>query len=406
MKNGSKTINISSRSTVIATGGIESIKILLQLDKYSKDFSNPNIGKGFYDHPAIHHAFTIYTDTLEKYWISRWRAKNRKFREMLGLSISENLRRQFGVVDGCLVFPKITNNKEKEINKLFKLDFTLYWSNHKKNASEIILKSFDEKRDMISINWDINEIDRKTVATHLGLIIEELSAVCPNDIMKINTDMLSSETFLENVEKSSHHQGGANMSLSPKDGVVDANCKVHGLGKLYVLSSSIFPTTDVGNPTLLIAAFACRLAQRLEDVFDRKNTELGNGIFPTAKINEGKKIQKLFDFSAGFHAPEHSGIWLSNYGQIHTKYSGKKMLKLLLHGYHHEEYRQSLMIVADGEKLYENKKTPNGYFEIDLIAEGEKYIKFYAARAISPKRLHGGADTRKLGYFFKNILVY
>jgi choline dehydrogenase-like flavoprotein len=54
------------------------------------------------------------------------------------------------------------------------------------------------------------------------------------------------------------------MSTDPKAGVVDANCRVHGVENLFVASSSVFPTSGYANPTLTILALALRLADHLK----------------------------------------------------------------------------------------------------------------------------------------------
>lgn len=61
-----------------------------------------------------------------------------------------------------------------------------------------------------------------------------------------------------------HHMGGTRMSADPKTGVVDADCKVHGLANLHVAGSSVFTTAGWANPTLTIVALALRLADKLD----------------------------------------------------------------------------------------------------------------------------------------------
>lgn len=61
----------------------------------------------------------------------------------------------------------------------------------------------------------------------------------------------------------SHHMGTTRMSSDPRSGVVDMNCRVHGLRNLYVAGSSVFPCAGHANPTLTIVALALRLAKRL-----------------------------------------------------------------------------------------------------------------------------------------------
>jgi len=61
-----------------------------------------------------------------------------------------------------------------------------------------------------------------------------------------------------------HHMGTTRMSSSPHQGVVDQNCKIHGVQNLYVAGSSVFPTSGCSNPTLTIVALALRLADHLK----------------------------------------------------------------------------------------------------------------------------------------------
>ena len=60
-----------------------------------------------------------------------------------------------------------------------------------------------------------------------------------------------------------HQAGTTRMSSSPNDGVVDSNLKVHSTSNVFVASSSTFVTSSQANPTLMIVAFAVRLAQHL-----------------------------------------------------------------------------------------------------------------------------------------------
>jgi choline dehydrogenase-like flavoprotein len=60
-----------------------------------------------------------------------------------------------------------------------------------------------------------------------------------------------------------HHMGTTRMHTDPTRGVVDADCRVHGLHNLWLAGSSVFPTGGAANPTLTIVALALRLARRL-----------------------------------------------------------------------------------------------------------------------------------------------
>jgi choline dehydrogenase-like flavoprotein len=61
----------------------------------------------------------------------------------------------------------------------------------------------------------------------------------------------------------SHHMGTTRMSRDPRTGVVDPECRVHGLANLYLAGSSVFPTAGHANPTPTLIALALRLADHL-----------------------------------------------------------------------------------------------------------------------------------------------
>ena len=64
-----------------------------------------------------------------------------------------------------------------------------------------------------------------------------------------------------------HHLGAARMSPSPEkggEGVVNGQCCVHGLNNLYVAGTAVFPSGGHGNPTLTALALTLRLADHLQ----------------------------------------------------------------------------------------------------------------------------------------------
>ncbi len=61
----------------------------------------------------------------------------------------------------------------------------------------------------------------------------------------------------------SHHMGTTRMHPDPKRGVVDTDCRLHGIANLWIASSSVFPACGHANPTLTILALALRLADHL-----------------------------------------------------------------------------------------------------------------------------------------------
>lgn len=60
-----------------------------------------------------------------------------------------------------------------------------------------------------------------------------------------------------------HHMGTTRMHADASQGVVDANCRLHSVQNLYMAGSSVFTTGGCANPTLTITAMAIRLADHL-----------------------------------------------------------------------------------------------------------------------------------------------
>jgi choline dehydrogenase-like flavoprotein len=64
-----------------------------------------------------------------------------------------------------------------------------------------------------------------------------------------------------------HPMGTTRMHPDPAHGVVDEDCRVHGLSNLFVAGSSVFPTgLGYANPTFTLLALTLRLADHLKTV--------------------------------------------------------------------------------------------------------------------------------------------
>ena len=75
---------------------------------------------------------------------------------------------------------------------------------------------------------------------------------------------IESGQIIASMSPSRHHMGTTRMSAVPDQGVVDADCRVHGTPNLYVAGSSVFPTSGLVNPTLTLTALAIRLADHIK----------------------------------------------------------------------------------------------------------------------------------------------
>lgn len=114
----------------------------------------------------------------------------------------------------------------------------------------------------IRLDWRLGEQDRRSLVRHIqSLGLEFAAAGIGRMLIRVEDDGLWPEV----VAGGSHHMGTTRMSDDPARGVVDRNCRVHGVDNLYVAGSSVFPTSGSANPTLNILALAYRLVDHLRE---------------------------------------------------------------------------------------------------------------------------------------------
>ncbi len=111
------------------------------------------------------------------------------------------------------------------------------------------------------LDWRLSSQDRHSVVHHIRMLGLELASPGIGRML-INVD--DDGIWPEQVSGGSHHMGTTRMHDDPKQGVVDRNCRVHGIDNLYVAGSSVFPTSGASNPTLNLVALALRLADHLK----------------------------------------------------------------------------------------------------------------------------------------------
>ena len=116
----------------------------------------------------------------------------------------------------------------------------------------------------IRLHGKTSPIDVHTLRRGLEIVSEELgrSAIGRMQII-IDCD---DDEVISQFEGNHHHIGTTRMHWDPKQGVVNSDCRVHGISNLYIAGSSVFPTSGYANPTLTIVALALRLAEHIQKV--------------------------------------------------------------------------------------------------------------------------------------------
>lgn len=131
-------------------------------------------------------------------------------------------------------------------------------------ASRITLSNDTDRLGMprVRIDWRYTATDIRTVAVAYEVLAEEFArSGCGRlDFERERVE----EIAMRDGAYGGHHLGTARIGTTPSTGVVDADCKVHGIANLHVASGAVFPTSSQANPTLTIVALALRLAERLK----------------------------------------------------------------------------------------------------------------------------------------------
>jgi choline dehydrogenase-like flavoprotein len=103
------------------------------------------------------------------------------------------------------------------------------------------------------LHWRWHEADRERLTRLRDVVARELGAL---GRIEIATDTIPDPN-------AHHHAGTTRMHADASHGVVDADCRVHGVDNVFVAGASVFPTAGFANPMLTIVALAARLADHL-----------------------------------------------------------------------------------------------------------------------------------------------
>jgi len=114
------------------------------------------------------------------------------------------------------------------------------------------------------LNWAMTPLDKRTMRVMADVVDGELRRLGLGALQPAAWLKSDDLVWADDLVGGHHHMGTTRMAASPSDGVVDANCKAHGLDNLYVAGGSVFPTASFVNPTFTILCLALRLADHVK----------------------------------------------------------------------------------------------------------------------------------------------
>lgn len=119
---------------------------------------------------------------------------------------------------------------------------------------------------ILNLHWVLPDTAKHSLHRALQLFAQEAGRTNTGRV-RLTFDPKKPWSEAQGFVCGNHHTGTTRMSDDPKTGVVDRNCRVHGMSNLYVAGSSVFPTVGGGSTTMMITALALRLADHIDGQF-------------------------------------------------------------------------------------------------------------------------------------------
>ncbi len=314
---GGKRFTVIARTYVLACGGLENARLLLA-NELGND--HDNVGRYYLDHPRVLYGRIRLNKPARLPYLLGLPLADGKVQ--FGIGLSERVQREEGLLNSYLSLePQLSKFAEEQYGRTVNVMKVLLRRGHAGGRFQFPA-SMTDVREMIYLLTPkelmphflyryyamVKRLTRRTIsASHLTVINFCEQAPNPDSRVTLGAerDRLGirklelnwrmggdevrslrrlhellgerveatgvgtletrfSETELPGFTDASHHIGTARMASDPRQGVVDADCRVHGLSNLFVAGSAVFPTAGHANPTFSIVALSLRLADHLK----------------------------------------------------------------------------------------------------------------------------------------------
>ncbi len=317
---GNEKIRIKAEKFVLAAGGIENARLLLN-SPVTKPGSAGNkcdcVGKYFMNHPKGFAGEVVLKSDVSKSFEDFFVQEDGSYRWYLGIGLTESFRREHRMAHhytqlvpmypwtGNSLFTKFISLKnfyKKQNSVSNQEDVSLDISTRKNHFSEYIsvfwlvllyaqMKFFNKKPKIERFKFrNYLEVEPRAEnavtlskkldcnGVPLPVVSYDLSQNEKNSLIKLHLEIKSifSGSEFEYVEPSydpwtvvsdgAHHMGATRMGEDPRFSVVDAHQKVHGISNLFIAGTSVMPTGGNINPTFVAAGLTIRLAEHIRSL--------------------------------------------------------------------------------------------------------------------------------------------
>jgi choline dehydrogenase-like flavoprotein len=279
------TFQVQASRYVLALGGIENARILLaSRSQQEAGVANGHdvVGRYFMEHPHYYDSVELVRPTkIDLVFYTRIpsdfkRADGSAVRTMGALGLAPDVARREKLLNFSVQFQTATAKSRagslsrEMVQRLvvrgrgeFRVsEFSVRAEQSPIAESRVTLTNERDALGMprVALDWRIAPDDDVQMRRGLIILANELAAAgifrawIPGDASR----------FVWRQMPGGHHMGTTRMGTDPAVSVVDATCRTHEVGNLYITGSSVFPTGGDSNPTLTIVALAHRLADTLK----------------------------------------------------------------------------------------------------------------------------------------------
>jgi choline dehydrogenase-like flavoprotein len=300
-----KRQRVRAKKFVLACCAIQNARLLLASNKSAKKgLGNDNdlVGRHFMEHLEMNAAdlFLPRPVSLDLYRLQFFYTKVRA-----ELALTEGKQNELKVLNGTVALDPVAATEEKseggesadtgsttedpaaslkgwekaekyyESGKYLKEKFSrtkqfMFFTRMEQSPNPLSRITLDTERDALGmprvvLDWKLTALEKRSYRK----LIETIGVACGmtgtgrvrlHEWLHDENDV----SWPEHLAGGWHHMGTTRMHVNSKEGVVNENCKVHGIDNLYIAGSSCFPTAGSANPTYTIVAMTLRLADHLK----------------------------------------------------------------------------------------------------------------------------------------------
>jgi choline dehydrogenase-like flavoprotein len=267
------------RTYVLATGGIENVRLLLASNDVHRDGVGNHsdwLGRGFQGHTTISQGEDTCVSLLREDARLGLFDNQQRARPHAVIGLSDAAQRRYRTVnftatlmDEHAAAPKPEGCIATLAQRIAAAPATArrsvyFMIEHTPNRDSRITVSRERLDDLrlprVHLDMRYGEPEFDTIAVAIGRLATELGRL---DIGRVRWAGKREQLVQCMASPSRHHMGATRMARSPQQGVVDEQCRVHDVDNLYIAGSSVFPTSGIANPTLTLLALTFRLGDHL-----------------------------------------------------------------------------------------------------------------------------------------------